>query len=74
VPYKWGDEPRRTPGHVHDPVTYEKLTGWMGREANYKIIVEEPFQQLKSKRLIALYDRDPDRKFRPANMKSHAAR
>jgi SAM-dependent methyltransferase len=63
VPYNWKNVPRPTPGHVHDPVTYEKLTGWMGREANYKIIVEEPFQRHKSKRLIALYDRDPERTF-----------
>ena len=61
VPYKWRNTPKPTPGHVHDPVTYEKLTGWMGREANYRIIVEEPFSGVK--RLIALYDADTTRRF-----------
>ena len=63
VPYKWSTTPVRTQGHIHDPVDYEKLTRWMGREANYKIIVEEPFSVKKNKRLIALYDEDPERKF-----------
>lgn len=74
VPYKWGDQPRPTPGHVHDPVTYEKLTGWMGREANYKIIVEEPFGRAKNKRLIALYDADTTRKFGPGTGKDRIIR
>lgn len=74
VPYKWGDKPRVTPGHVHDPVSYEKLTGWMGREANYKIIVEEPFGRLKNKRLIALYDKDPERTFGPGTGKGRIIR
>lgn len=64
VPYLWATEPRRTTGHVHDPVDYEKLTGWMGREANYKIIVTEPFTgNARGRRLIALYDRDRERRF-----------
>ena len=74
VPYKWGDKPRPTPGHVHDPVTYEKLTGWMGREANNKIIVQQPFSQNKSRRLIALYDTDHTRKFGPGTGKNRILR
>lgn len=64
VPYQWSTHPRRTPGHVHDPVTYENLCEWMGRPANYSIIVEEPFQKAK-KRLIAIYDADCKKKFTP---------
>jgi len=63
VPYKWSNIPKATPGHLHDPVSYKKLCTWMGREANFKIIVEEPFVRDKSKRLIALYDTDPTRRF-----------
>lgn len=63
VPYKWPTFPKVTTGHVHDPVDYEKLTGWMGRPANYKQVVQEPFSNAKSQRLIAIYDRDPRRKF-----------
>lgn len=63
VPYKWPTVPKPTPGHIHDPVDYAKLTQWMGREANYKIIVQEPFGGVKGHRLIALYDRDPGRRF-----------
>lgn len=63
VPYKWPVVPKATPGHIHDPVDYAKLTQWMGREANYKIIVQEPFGGVKGQRLIALYDRDPGRRF-----------
>ena len=74
VPYKWGDKPRVTPGHVQDPVTYDKLTGWMGRAANYKIIVEEPFGQNKCKRLIALYDANHDRRFGPGTGKNRILR
>jgi hypothetical protein len=60
VPYKWTGT---TVGHVHDPVDYEKVSDWMGRQANYKIVVEEPFQGSKHKRLICVYDVDPNRKF-----------
>lgn len=63
VPYEWSIEPERSAGHIHDPVSYEMLTGWFGRPANYKIVVEEPFGQRKHKRLIALYDQDPVRRF-----------
>ena len=63
VPYKWSRFINPTPGHIHDPVDYEKLTEWMGRRANYHIIVEEPFSRSKHRRLIALYDEDPRRKF-----------
>lgn len=54
VPYMWPaymmDE------HIHDPVDYEKLTHWAGREANYRVVIEEPFRARK--RLIAVYDSD----------------
>lgn len=63
VPYKWPTFPKTTKGHVHDPVDYEKLTSWMGRKANYHQVVKEPFSNTKSQRLIAIYDRDPERKF-----------
>jgi len=63
VPYKWSTQPKPTPGHVHDPVDYQKVVDWFGREANYKIIVREPFLNKKSMRLIALFDKDPHRKF-----------
>lgn len=65
VPFNWNTEPRRTTGHIHDPVSYEKLCGWMGRKANYHIVVKEPFTVAKGERLIALFDRDPERVFRP---------
>lgn len=61
VPHLW--PAGRTPGHVHDPVDYEKLTGWFGREANYKIVVKEPFRERGGERLIAIFDRDPKRRF-----------
>ena len=63
VPYKWPILPKVTKGHVHDPVDYEKLTDWMGRKANYKQVVQEPFSHTKSQRLIAVYARDHDLKF-----------
>ena len=56
VPYNW--PARMMAEHIHDPVTYEKLTDWAGREANYHVIVEEPFRARK--RMIAVYDADPD--------------
>ncbi len=58
VPFMWGTNPR-APGHVNDPVSYEKMTDWFGRQANYRITVTEPFTTVR--RLIAVYDRDPDR-------------
>ncbi|WP_167197253.1 class I SAM-dependent methyltransferase [Roseovarius gahaiensis] len=43
VPYNWPGGEEQTAGHVHDPVDYDKLTDWMGRPANYHVVVEEPF-------------------------------
>jgi hypothetical protein len=64
VPYMWPILPKPAPGHVHDPVSYKKLSEWMGREANYKIIVTEPLSKGRSgRRLIAIYDRDRARVF-----------
>jgi len=60
VPYKWPDTPKPTPGHLHDPVDLAKLTAWMGREATYRIIVEEPLSfSPKRRRLIAVYSNTP---------------
>lgn len=57
VPYKWPNSPKPTPGHLHDPVDLSKLTGWMGREANYHIVVEEPLSSSpRRRRLIAVYE------------------
>lgn len=59
VPYKWPNSPKPTPGHVHDPVDYAKLSSWMGRKADYKIIVEEPLSSSpRRRRLIAIYTTD----------------
>ena len=71
VPLMWNPNPVPVPGHIHDPVSYEKLTDWMGREANYKIMVQEPFLRGRNKRLIALYDRDPDRVFAGAELRTN---
>ncbi|MEO0465137.1 MAG: methyltransferase domain-containing protein [Pseudomonadota bacterium] len=72
VPYKWPEN--STKGHVHDPVTYEKLTAWMGRKANYKIIAREPFRSQKHERLIAVYDEDPARRFGQADIQNRLQR
>ena len=63
VPYKWPNVPEPTRGHVHDPVDHDKLSDWFGRPANFSIVVEEPSGHAKSRRLIAIYDRDPARSF-----------
>jgi SAM-dependent methyltransferase len=68
VPYKW--PANSTKGHVHDPVTYAKLTEWMGREANYKIIAREPFRSQKHERLIAIYASDPARRYGQLDIKA----
>jgi SAM-dependent methyltransferase len=72
VPYKWPEN--STKGHVHDPVTYEKLTGWMGREANYRIIAREPFRGQKHERLIAVYAADPARRYGHLDIKARIQR
>lgn len=72
VPYKWPKD--STKGHVHDPVTYEKLTEWMGREANYKIIAREPFRSQKHERLIAVYSADPARRYGQLDIKERLQR
>ncbi|MFN3825168.1 MAG: class I SAM-dependent methyltransferase [Pseudorhodobacter sp.] len=73
VPYNWPTEPP-TPGHVHDPVSDAKLDDWMGREANYKMVVREPFSGPKGARLIAFYDENPKRKFNSALAKGRRIR
>jgi Methyltransferase domain len=72
VPYKWPEN--STKGHVHDPVTYQKLTDWMGREANYKIIASEPFRRQKHERLIAVYASDPDLRYGQPDIKARIQR
>lgn len=72
VPLKWPKGAVKS--HVHDPVTAEKLEGWMGRPANYAIVVREPFIGRKARRLIALYDEDPDRRFGPETWRGRRAR
>lgn len=61
VPYLWPEG--RTEGHLHDPVDMEKLSGWFGREPNYHVIVEEPLRRMKNKRLVAIFDQNPKRRF-----------
>lgn len=74
VPYQWTVNPR-TRGHIHDPVSYDKLTEWMGRQANYREVAREPFHTTKSKRLIAVYDVvNPDRKFTTADVRARRPR
>lgn len=72
VPFNWPEN--STKGHVHDPVDYEKLTIWMGRKANYKMVAKEPFRSNKHQRLIAIYDRDPDRRFGRPDIKKRVRR
>jgi SAM-dependent methyltransferase len=69
VPYNWPAKPP-VPGHVHDPVSDAKLDAWMGRPANYKMVVREPFSGPRGQRLIAIYDEDPARKFTYAEAKA----
>ena len=57
VPYRWPASAAED--HLHDPVDYAKLSVWMGRPANYHIVVREPFRTKVGDRLIAVYDRDP---------------
>lgn len=61
VPFMWPEG--RTTGHVHDPVSERKLESWVGRSANQRLIVTEPFGFLKHERLIAIYHTDPKKRF-----------
>jgi hypothetical protein len=61
VPYEWPEG--RTAGHIHDPVTTEKLASWMERQPNEMVVVPEPFHRTRNRRLIAIYDPDPTRKY-----------
>jgi SAM-dependent methyltransferase len=73
VPYRWPRTPL-TKGHIHDPVTYFKLTRWMGRRANFHTIVQEPFGGRKSRRLIAIYFADSARRIVAADVKQRIIR
>lgn len=61
VPFRW--PAGRAKNHIHDPIDYRKLTEWMGREANYRIVIEEPFRKAFGKRMIALYHKDQAKTF-----------
>jgi hypothetical protein len=61
----WPDNPHNRPEnnhpvanrhHVHDPIDLAKFSGWLGREPDYHIVVEEPFGGAHGRRLIAYYD------------------
>ncbi len=54
VPFMWPTSAAED--HIHDPISYEMLTDWMGMEANYHIVVSEPFRGKVGDRLIAVYD------------------
>jgi hypothetical protein len=58
VPYKWLGN---APGHIHDPVTEEKLFSWMHIKPNSSQIIHEPFRE---GRLIAYYDLENGANFR----------
>lgn len=68
VPYKWPEG--KTKGHVQDPVDEDKLEGWFGRPPNYQMIVQEPLGLAKARRLIAIFDADPARRFGNEDAKS----
>lgn len=56
VPFKWPKT--AADDHVHDPINYKKLSRWMGREANYRQVISEPFRGAVGKRLVAIYEAD----------------
>ncbi|SDO06980.1 class I SAM-dependent methyltransferase [Alkalicoccus daliensis] len=54
VPFLW--EAGSSKEHVQDPVSFEKLRSWTGRDPDYHIVVEEPISNApKNKRLICYY-------------------
>ncbi|MCP5036124.1 MAG: class I SAM-dependent methyltransferase [Rhodobacteraceae bacterium] len=70
VPFMW--PARMMDEHIHDPVSYEKLTKWAGREANFKVVVEEPFRARK--RLIAVFDADEKASYGKKDFKQRVIR
>ncbi len=70
VPFMW--PAKMMDEHIHDPVSYEKLTDWAGREANYHVVIEEPFRSRK--RLIAVYDTDEQAGWGKKNFKQRVIR
>lgn len=56
VPYNW--RKGQCKQHCQDPVDEAKLAGWFGREPTYSVVVEEPFQKTKSRRLIAYFHKE----------------
>lgn len=72
VPHRWPEGKVRS--HVHDPVTREKLEGWMGREPNWSTVVTEPFRSGTGSRLIALYHEDRERRFGKPDVKARRVR
>ncbi|RKL68042.1 hypothetical protein CR203_05970 [Salipaludibacillus neizhouensis] len=67
VPYMWPED--ATDEHVHDPIDLEKLTGWIGKEPTYSIIVSEPLRIPSkgiSKRLICYYQAEDNLDYKVA--------
>lgn len=62
VPYDWPEFACRF--HCQDPVNARKLAGWFGREPDYRIVVQEPFQKKRSGRRLIAYFHTPGEKFR----------
>lgn len=60
VPYMWEESSEAE--HIHDPVDFDKLSLWTGRDPSYHIIVKEPlFNSSKSNRLICYYHSDSEK-------------
>ena len=53
VPFTWDEDPRQ------DHISYEELTGWMGRESTFHMVVTEPLGSDADDHLIAVYDARP---------------
>lgn len=70
VPYKW--PATMLADHVNDPVDEAKLASWMGRQANYSVIIEEPFRARK--RMVAVYDADENAGYGKKDFKQRVMR
>ena len=53
VPFMWPVGSNK--GHVHDPVSLEKVVFWTGRLPDYHVVVTEPLRNKKASRLIAYF-------------------
>ncbi|MFK7837776.1 MAG: hypothetical protein AB8B60_16325 [Sulfitobacter sp.] len=72
VPFEWPKT--AADDHVHDPISHRKLNRWMGRKANYKQVIREPFRGAVGKRLIAIYDTDPTKRYWRKDFKDRVRR